>query len=171
MLLLFALGFAFTVFAQEDTSELEELFDGPMDNDKLELIIKGITEEVDGQKGNWRFLIDSTLFICITDMNHNRMRIISPIIEANQVTSNEMRECMEANFHTALDSKYAISDGILWAVFIHPLGQLTFEQVISAISQVYSSANTFGTIYSSGELSFPKSAEDVKKDAKKLKKT
>jgi len=160
----------FSVFAQEDNSELDKLFEGPMNNEKLGIIINGLTDQVEGENGNWRFLIDSTLFVCLTDQNYNRMRIISPIIEADQVTANEMKKCMEANFHTALDSKYAISDGILWAVFIHPLGELSVEQVINAISQVFSSANTFGTIYSSGELSFPKS-EEAKKIEKRLKKT
>ena len=67
---------------------------------------------------------------------------------------------MEANFHSALDARYAISDGILWAAFIHPLQELTKDQVISAISQVYSTVQTFGTYYSSGELSFPTQGEE-----------
>ncbi len=54
-----------------------------------------------------------------------------------------------------LDAKYAISDEILWAVFIHPLKELSDKQISSAIKQVYSSAITFGTSYSSGNLVFP----------------
>jgi hypothetical protein len=42
-----------------------------------------------------------------------------------------------------LDAKYAISDEILWAVFIHPLKELSDKQISSAIKQVYSSAITF----------------------------
>jgi len=67
-----------------------------------------------------------------------------------------MLECMEANFHTALDSKYAISNNILWSAFIHPLKELTERQLIDAVSQVYSAARTFGSSYSSGALSFRK---------------
>lgn len=126
-----------------------------MDNDKLYSIIYTLSEQVEGENGYWQFVIDSTIFICVTDQLHNRMRIISPIEEMKNVTNEEILRCMEANFHTALDVKYSISDNILWSAFIHPLKELTKEQVISGISQVYSCANTFGTHYSSGTLSFP----------------
>ena len=71
---------------------------------------------------------------------------------------------MKANFHTALDARYAISDGILWAAFIHPLKELTTEQVKSAITQVYSCARTFGTHYSGGTLIFPTDEERKSKN-------
>lgn len=85
------------------------------------------------------------------------MRIISPITEVTEISSEQILKCMEANFHTALDTKYAISNGVLWSVFIHPLKELSQKQVIDAISQVYSSVRTFGTTYSSSNLIFPKS--------------
>jgi len=71
------------------------------------------------------------------------------------VDAAQVQKCMEANFHTALDSRYAISEGILWSAFIHPLKELTEAQVVDAVNQVYSAAKTFGTYYSSGSLSFP----------------
>ncbi len=126
-----------------------------MNNQKLYGIIYTLSDQVEGQDGNWRFLVDSTLFICLTDELHNRMRIISPIVEIEEISSEEMQRCMEANFHTALDVKYAISDNILWSAYIHPLKELTKEQVISGISQVYSAVKTYGREYSSGALSFP----------------
>ena len=130
-----------------------------MNNDKLNGIIYTLSDTVQGENGSWQFIIDELAFICITDQIHNRMRIISPIAELAEVTDEELLRCMEANFHSALDARYAISDGILWAAFIHPLRELTKDQVISAITQVYSTAQTFGTYYSSGELSFPTSGE------------
>ena len=92
------------------------------------------------------------------------MRIIAPIAEEASITQEQMKRCMQANFHSALDVKYCISDGILWSAFIHPLQELTKDQVLSAISQVYSAALTYGTVYSSGSLSFPTQEE---RDAKK----
>lgn len=130
-----------------------------MNNENLYGIIYTVSDEVEGQNGNWQFVIDSTLFICITDELHNRMRIISPIIEITEVSGDQLKRCMEANFHSALDIRYAVSDGVLWSAFIHPLAELTKNQVISAISQVYSGARTFGTYYSSGELNFPTQEE------------
>lgn len=130
-----------------------------MDNDKLNSIIYTLSDTIQGENGNWQFIIDDLAFICLTDQLHNRMRIISPIAEMVEVTDEELLRCMEANFHSALDARYAISDGVLWAAFIHPLRELTKEQAISAISQVYSTAQTFGTYYSSGALSFPTRGE------------
>lgn len=126
-----------------------------MDNQKLNSIINTISDKVEGSTGSWRFQIDSTVFFCITDELHNRMRIISPIENVKNITEAEKTKCLEANFHTALDARYSISDEILWAAFIHPLAELNNKQAISAISQVYSCVNTFRSSYSSGALSFP----------------
>ena len=128
-----------------------------MNNEELDIIFKNLSKVIRGAYGNWELEIDSTRFICLTDEYHNRMRIISPITEVSNVDSEQIIKCMEANFHTALDTKYAISNGIVWSVFIHPLKELSQQQVIDAISQVYSSVKTFGSSYSSGNLIFPKS--------------
>lgn len=76
-----------------------------------------------------------------------------------------MLKLMEANFHTALDVKYAISDDILWSVFIHPLKELNKDEVLSAINQVYEASVTYGTTYSSTGLTFP----DRRVEEKKIK--
>lgn len=126
-----------------------------MDNEKLHAIIYTLSDQVEGENGNWQFIIDSTLFICLTDQLHNRMRIISPVEKMENINQEQIDRCMGANFHTALDVRYAVSEGVLWSAFIHPLKELTKEQVIDAMSQVYSCVKTFGTYYSSGRLSFP----------------
>jgi len=128
-----------------------------MTNIVLGTIFKNTAKLIHDQLGNWEFEIDTTRFICLTDEYHNRMRIISPITESANVTQDQMLKCMEANFHTALDVKYAISNGILWAAFIHPLKELTQKQVIDAVGQVFSASKTFGSTYTSGNLFFPKS--------------
>ena len=135
-----------------------------MTNEELDAILRNLSKVIRGNYGNWEFEIDRTRFICLTDTNYNRMRIISPIIEVSKVDSVQILKCMEANFHTALDARYAISDGILWAAFIHPLKELTTEQVKSAITQVYSCARTFGTHYSGGTLIFPTDEERKSKN-------
>ena len=133
---------------------------GQMDNQKLNAIIYTLSDEVEGDNGSWQFLIDSTIFICLTDQVNNRMRIITPIDKIENVSDEIMKNCMEANFHSALDVKYATSDGIIWSVFIHPLKELEKNQVIDAISQVFSAAKTYGSTYSSGALSFPSSKDE-----------
>ncbi|MEM7382181.1 MAG: hypothetical protein AAF361_13425, partial [Bacteroidota bacterium] len=84
-----------------------------------------------------------------------RMRIISPIVEREQLEEDQLLNALVANFHSALDVKYALSDEIIWSVFAHPLKELSEHQVLDAIEQVYLAALTFGTSYSSTNLVFP----------------
>lgn len=143
--------------------------DEGMDNEKLGKILGEISEGIQGQDGNWQFLLEENIFICVTDENANRMRIITPIIEVKDMDPEQLLKCMEANFHTVLDSKYAISDDILWSVFIHPLNELTETQVKSAVYQVYSTLASFGSEYTSGLFSFPKPGELPAEESKEEK--
>lgn len=127
-----------------------------MNNQKLFETLSALnTSQLEGATGNWKFIIDTVIFFCITDEFHNRMRIIAPIAKIEDLTEEHIKKCMEANFHTALDIRYAFSDGVIWAAFIHPLKELTENQIESAVNQVYSGVKTFGTYYSGGSLSFP----------------
>ncbi len=138
-----------------------------MTNDKLEKIIYVIADSLRGDTGNWQFMIKERMLVCITDEKNNRMRIMSPIIEQKKLAYVDMLKLMEANFHTALDVKYAISDGLLWSVYIHPLKELTKEELLSAINQVYAAAITYGTSYSSTGLTFPSKKENEEKNTKR----
>jgi len=138
-----------------------------MNNTKLGEILTKQSDTIEGQAGNWRFAVNDKLFICLTDEKNNRMRIISPITEVANVDDKTLKNCLTANFHTALDVKYAISDAILWSVFIHPLKELTEAQVVDAVAQVYNANFTFGTIYSSTNLSFPGAIGQEKEKPKK----
>lgn len=159
----FVLFFVFgaTLFAQNTSNKI------------LGEILNRVSDHVEGQEGSWQFEIEQRIFICLTDENNNRMRIITPVIEVKNLSEKQMKHALVANFHTALDVKYAISDEILWSVFIHPLKELTEDQILDAISQVFYAAETFGTIYSSSNLTFPGNAQetdaDDEKPAKELK--
>ena len=126
-----------------------------MNNKQLDTIFHSLIEDIKGSNGHWQFIVGDTQVICLTDELHNRMRFMAPIIETDKLTPNEINKCLEANFHTALDIKYAISDDILWSVFMHPLKELTERQVEDAIQQVYAGAQNFGSSYSSSNLYFP----------------
>lgn len=108
-----------------------------------------------------QFKVNNGLLICIFDENANRMRIISPIIERQKLTEDELLNALVANFHSVLDVKYALSDEIIWSVYTHPLKELTEGQVIDAIQQVYAAAITFGNSYSSTNLIFPGNSKKV----------
>lgn len=149
-------------------TNLQFCYSQEMDNEKLQSIIYTISDEMQGDMGRWEFVIDSTYFMCLTDEVHNRMRIISPVKTMDEVTQDQLEKCMEANFHTALDVKYAISDSILWSAYIHPLKELSKDQTIDAIKQIYSAVHTFGSYYSSGNLQFPSS--ESKEEVRPLQK-
>ena len=130
-----------------------------MTNKKLHKIFTKNYSVKSEQLGHWQIEVEGKELVCLTDQYHNRMRIICPIIYAEQVRSEELVKCMEANFHTALDVRYAISNELLWSAFIHPLKELTEQQVKEAVSQVYVAAMTFGSSYNSSNLYFRKSED------------
>ncbi len=136
-----------------------------MDLKTLDSIISEMSDTSTKEGNSWEFVIKETFLICVTDDVNNRMRIIAPIKKYEDLKSFEMEDALEANFHSALDVRYAMSDNIIWAAFIHPLRELSEQQVVDAISQVYSAVVTFGDTYTSTHLSFPKSkeAQDSKK--------
>ncbi len=137
-----------------------------MTGEKLGSLIEQSADTLE-QNGNWiRFAFKERLLICVYDENANRMRIITPIVERKDIGEEELLNALVANFHSALDVKYALSDEIIWAVFIHPLRELSDHQVLDAIEQVYNASVTFGTTYSSTHLVFPgntKKNDSIKK--------
>ena len=96
---------------------------------------------------------DAQLLVMVAEPA-NRMRVVSPVIQAAELTQEQMAAILVSNYHLALDARYAVGEGILYSAYIHPLKELTTAQVESAIRQVATLRNTFGTSYTSGELSF-----------------
>ncbi len=144
-----------------------------MTNQKIETIIESVADSIQGQSGQWQFYVQEVAFVCLTDSINNRMRIISPIIETTQLSGELKDAVLMANFHTALDVKYAVADGVLWSAFIHPLKELSDYQVKDAIAQVFSANMSFGSTFSSTNLVFPgarpEQDENPKEDSKKRK--
>nr|WP_299066989.1 hypothetical protein [uncultured Allomuricauda sp.] len=130
---------------------------------KLYQIIEQEADTVKTNGNSYQFLFNESMLICVFDENANRMRIISPIVEREKIGEEELLNALVANFHSALDVKYALSDEILWSVYTHPLKELSEAQVIDAIQQVYAAAITFGSSYSSTNLVFPGNTKKVEK--------
>jgi hypothetical protein len=148
----------------------QAFFSQEMTNEKLETIYTTVSDSIQGNLGAWQFYIQEIPMMSITDANHNRMRIISPITDSNSVNDELLKAALVANFHTALDVKYAVSDGVLWSVFIHPLKELSEDQVKEAVSQVYYANINFGSTFASTSISFPGSINsEVEEEPKKKK--
>jgi len=94
--------------------------------------------------------LGDTQLLCISDELADRMRIIAPVKRVEEATPQELLAALQANFHTVLDARYAVSNGVIFAAYLHPLSPLTREQLLSAMQQVAAARASFGTDYSSG---------------------
>lgn len=92
-----------------------------MTPDKLSELITQVADTTQTVDNDIQFSYKETLLICIYDENANRVRIKSPVIKIAALEEEHLLNSLAANFHSALDVKYALSDEIIWSVFIHPL--------------------------------------------------
>ena len=76
---------------------------------------------------------------------------------------------LEANFHSALDAKYSIWEGVVISVYTHPLKELSSEQFTDALKQVVRLSQTFGTTFSSTEFIFGGEGEESNKERTNVK--
>lgn len=128
--------------------------EGNMDLPRLEGIMRRLVPGVKGQDGFWEMVVEGVEVTVIASSDHNRMRVIAPVASADQLEPQVLHRMMEANFTSALDVRYAIFQGVVWAAFLHPLDSLTERDLRSALYQVVTLVKTTGTSYSSSGLSF-----------------
>jgi len=131
----------------------------PMDQNRVEQVFSDQVEAITGPTGALQSQIDGISIYCISDPANDRMRIVAPISRLSGLDPRINEILLRANFHSALDARYAISDDVIFAAFLHPISSLTPAQIESAVSQVISLVKTFGTTFSSGELVFPGSRD------------
>ena len=125
-----------------------------MNNNRLEKILRQEAEKIEGQPGSWMLYYGERILLAFTDEPNNRMRIFTPIMDEGNLSAAQMSRMLEANFHSALDAKYAVYDGFVVSVFTHPLAELTEIQIADALRQIVRLADTFGETYSSTDLIF-----------------
>lgn len=125
-----------------------------MTQEEMEKAVIGIVEIEEAKKGYVVFEHKNVKMALVSDVNHDRMRIIAPITKYSEITLEQVKKVMESNFHKALDARYAESNDILYSAFIHPLSALSETELIKALDQVATLALTFGTSYTSGELTY-----------------
>jgi len=125
-----------------------------MNNQRLDSIIRSKGEIHEGQPGYWRFAYRDRGVLVLTDESHDRMRIITPVVEVTEIGEEIWLLALSANFDRALDARYAINGDYLWSAFMHPLGVLTESQFDDALDQVVTLADNFGTSFSSTDLVF-----------------
>lgn len=125
-----------------------------MTNARLDELIRRIDEQAEGGDGRWQLEFEGYAALVLTDARADRMRIMVPIAEADGLDRDQLYRLLQANFDAVLDARYAVAQGRLWAVFLHPLASLTEREFFSGLGQAITAAATFGTTYSSGALMF-----------------
>lgn len=117
-------------------------------------IVQALDPDAQFSGGGFSLVIDDIPVLIVTDVQANRMRAMVPIRSAETMTPEEMQRVMQANFDTALDARYAVAQGQLWGVYLHPFKELERDQLISGIAQTVNVAKTYGALYSSGAAQF-----------------
>lgn len=141
-----------TLSAQEDAEPAQP--EPAMTLETLGKIIAALDPDANTNGAAWQMQIAGTMIFIITDETADRMRAMTPIRKSDEITPEEMTRLMQANFDSALDARYAIAQGTLWATFIHPLSPLEKDEFISGLGQAVNLAQTYGTLYSGGALQF-----------------
>jgi hypothetical protein len=146
MLHTFALIFALATpaFAQDAAMTPERLVD----------IILALDPDAAINANGIELTIEDIPVLVVMAPNADRMRAMVPIASVEDVTPEEMNRMMQANFDTALDARYAVAQGRVWGIFIHPLGALERAEFLSGLAQTVNLARTYGTLYSGGAQVF-----------------
>ncbi len=126
-----------------------------MNNQQLGVLIRKAASEMhEDQSGFWKFEFGESLVFVITDESHNRMRIMSPVVELDSETDKVFQVLLEANYDRALDARYCINNDVVWSAFLHPLAELNDRQFVDALDQVVTLKKNFGTTFTSSDLVF-----------------
>lgn len=133
-----------------------EPFEGPMTPERLGVLIARVGEDVSAAENGraWAFRVSDRPVQVVVDPDADRMRILTPIAAVGALTPELMERLLQANFDTALDARYAIAQGALWGVFVHPLSPLDDGEFLSGLGQTVNIALTFGGSYTSGVLAY-----------------
>ncbi|GAB5435597.1 hypothetical protein [Falsiruegeria mediterranea] len=145
-----------TMTAAQDAEEAPKASEAeqPMTYERLGKIIFVLDPDAQPRGPGFELSVAGVPIIVVTDPVADRMRAMVPIRRADELTSEDMQRMMQANFDTALDARYAIANGTLWAAFIHPLSPLEKDQFISGLAQTVNIAKTYGTLYSGGAAQY-----------------
>ncbi len=136
------------------TDEIAASTAEPMTQARMEALFAEEVDAILGPPGAIQTRVDGINVHLISDPRRDRMRIIAPIARVGRLDRRIYPILLQAGFHTTLDARYAISNGVVYAVFLHPISSLSPELLRSALAQVVSLVKTFGTSYSSGRLHF-----------------
>jgi hypothetical protein len=123
-----------------------------MTQSRMEILFGDEVDAIVGPPGAIQTQIDGISIYLISQSRLDRMRIVAPIAMVENLDPRVLEVLLRANFRNTLDARYGISDGVIYALFLHPISSLTPALLRSGLSQVVSLVKTFGTSFSSGAM-------------------
>ena len=145
-LLLCALGVAIAAGCAGDPMHRDE----PMTPARLEAALREKAGDVENVEGQLRFSFGGVRMVCVYDVHADRMRIVASVAEESILTVASARILLQANFSKTYDARYALHDGMLYAVYLHPLSTLDPRELEDALPQVARLVRNFGSTFSAG---------------------
>lgn len=145
-LLIWLMFLATSVTAQEN--------EAAMTGERMTAILRAIDPDAVQRGITTELTIDDVPIMVVVDERADRMRAMVPIRSAEGIEPEELQRMMQANFDTALDARYAVAQGRVWGVYIHPLGALEREQLVSGLIQTVNLARSYGQSYTGGAQHF-----------------
>jgi len=139
---------------QAESATPKETIENPMTSERMADLVKKFDDNAQIAENRIAFKLRDRDILIVFDKKADRMRIMSPIIQAAAVPGDIHERMLQANFDAVLDSRYAIANEIVWSVYIHRLSSLYEDDLKSAIAQTYLAAETFGSTYTSGAMVF-----------------
>ena len=80
-----------------------------MSRDRLESLISESSSNYRGNSGAVQFTFDGVGMAFISDIDHDRMRIVAPIVARAELDDSQLDLMLIANYHSSLDARYALS--------------------------------------------------------------
>jgi len=156
MLLLLAAcgGLAPSAVAEDDPEDASTPRDTSMTLAGLQRFVESIDADFERRDSIWQFTLGERQMILVADRDADRMRLMTPIIRTQALTKELRHRLLQANFDTTLDARYAVANEVVWSTFIHPLSPLDSARLSDAALQVWTTAATFGTTFTSGSFHY-----------------
>ncbi len=64
----------------------------------LQAILKDVVDDLKGERGQWRFALAGVEMALLTNIPHDRMRIVAPIGQEAELTDQHRTRMLEATF-------------------------------------------------------------------------
>ena len=115
----------------------------------IDSILMSDCEIIEKDKDHWEFKFKSRKIFILYERDKDRLKMFSAISRSNDLTKNDMKEILTANFEKTFDVRYSFYKGWLWSNFSHKISELTINEFLDARDQVFTLSKNYGTYYMS----------------------